>query len=183
MWRLTASEYAAEGSVVIADDICWRPVPGECLGNLACQPLRRRMLGHRKPQQLPPSVAENKKCVELLKGNRRNYEEINRRDPVSVVAQEGLPRLRGSISPRYHVLRDCRLGDVEAELQKLAVDMRRTPERVLRIRSRSSLSICGRPPRGRDFHRQNALKPLRCQRTIVSGLKIIMASRMRGKPR
>jgi hypothetical protein len=41
-----------------------------------------------------------------------------------------------------------------------------------------SLSICGRPPRGRDFHRQNALKPLRCQRTIVSGLKIIMASRM-----
>ena len=54
---------------------------------------------------------------------------------------------------------------------------------ILRIRSRRSLSICGRPPRGRDFHRQNALKPLRCQRTIVSGLKIIMASRMRGKPR
>ena len=38
-----ACEYAAEGSVVVADDICWRPVPGECLGNLACQPLRRRM--------------------------------------------------------------------------------------------------------------------------------------------
>ena len=54
---------------------------------------------------------------------------------------------------------------------------------ILRIRSRTSLSICGRPPRGRDFHRQNALKPLRCQRTIVSGLKIVMASRMRGKPR
>ena len=90
-------------------------------------------------------------------------------------------------SPRYHVLRDCRLGDVEAELQKLAVDVRRTPERVLEtdssIRSRTSLSICGRPPRGRDFHRQNALKPLRCQRTIVSGLMIVMASRMRGKPR
>jgi hypothetical protein len=45
-----------------------------------------------------------------------------------VVAQEGLPCLRRSTSPRYHVLRDCRLGDVEAELQKLAVDMRRTPE-------------------------------------------------------
>src|ERR1019366_2900799 len=35
----------------------------------------------------------------------------------------------------YHVLRDCRLGDVEAELQKLAVDMRRTPERVLEAHS------------------------------------------------
>src|ERR1039457_1564391 len=126
-----ASEYAAEGSVVVADDVCWRLVPGECLGNLACQPLRRRMPGNRKPQQLPPSVAENKKCEELLKGNRRNYKEINRRDPVSVVVKEGLPSLRGATSPRYHVLRDCRLGDVEAELQKLAVDMRRNPERVL----------------------------------------------------
>jgi hypothetical protein len=86
------------------------------------------MPGHRKPQQLPPSVAKNKKCEELLKDNRRNDKEINRRDPVSVVAQEGLPCLRRSISPRYHVLRDCRLGEGEAELQKLAVDMRRTPE-------------------------------------------------------
>jgi hypothetical protein len=29
------------------------------------------MPSHRKPQQLPPSVAKNKKCEELLKGNRR----------------------------------------------------------------------------------------------------------------
>jgi hypothetical protein len=78
---------------------------------------------------------KNKKCEELLKGNRRNDKEINRRDPVSVVAKEGLPCLRRSISPRYHVLRDCRLGDVEAELQKLAVDMRRTPEWVLEAHS------------------------------------------------
>jgi len=34
---------------------------------------------HREPQQLPLSVAKNKKCEELLKGNRRNDEEINRR--------------------------------------------------------------------------------------------------------
>jgi hypothetical protein len=85
-------------------------------------------------------VAENKKCVELLNGNRRNYKEINRSDPVSVVAQEGLPRLRGATSPRYHVHRDCRLGDVEAELQKLAVDMRRTPERVLEAVCTENLS-------------------------------------------
>src|ERR1022692_1586161 len=93
------------------------------------------MPGNRKPQQLPPSVAKNKKCEELPKGNRRNYKQANRRDPVSVVVKEGLPCLRWSISPRYHVLRDCRLGDGEAELQKLAVDMRRTPERVLEAHS------------------------------------------------
>jgi hypothetical protein len=91
------------------------------------------MPGNRKPQQLPPPVAENKKCEESLKGNRRNYKEINRRDPVSVVVKEGLPCLRWSTLPRYHVLRDRRLGDVEAEPQKLAVDNRLvslTPKRV-----------------------------------------------------
>ena len=132
-------------------------------------------------------MAKNKKCEELLKGNRRDDKEINRRDPVSVVVKEGLPCLRRWISPRYHVLRDCRLGDVEAELQKLAVDMRRTPERVLEAHSSdkvAQLFVDLRSATERaDFHRQNALKPLRCQRTIVSGLKIIIASRMRGKPR
>jgi len=90
------------------------------------------MSGHRKPQQLPPSVAENKKCEEWLKGNRRNYKQINRCDAISVVAQEGFSCLRRSTTPRYHVFRACRLGDIEAELQKLAVDMRRTPKRVLK---------------------------------------------------
>jgi hypothetical protein len=40
---------------------------------------------------------------------------------------------------------------------------------ILRIRSRSSLAIRGRPPGERDFHRQKAAKPIRCQRTTVSG--------------
>src|SRR5262245_51108927 len=39
----------------------------------------------------------------------------------------------------------------------------------LRPRSRNSRSIFGRPARCRDFQRQNALKPARCQRRIVSG--------------
>src|ERR1035441_8721977 len=82
-----------------------------------------------------PARSPDRLCEELLKGNRRNYKKINRRDPVSVVVKEGPPCLRWSTSPRYHVLRGCRLGDVEAELQKLAVDMRRTPERVLKAHS------------------------------------------------
>src|SRR5712692_2426790 len=98
-----ACEYATEGPVVVADQICRRHVPGEGFGNLADQPLRGRISGHRKPQQLSPSKAENKKCEELLKGNRRNHKEVYRSDPVSVVAKEGLPCLRRSISSRYHV--------------------------------------------------------------------------------
>ena len=33
----------------------------ECFGDLARQPLRRRLWGHRKPQQLPPSMVKNNK--------------------------------------------------------------------------------------------------------------------------
>src|ERR1700724_1723065 len=45
----------------------------------------------------------------------------------------------------------------------------------LRIRSRTTLPIRGRPPRRRDFHRKYAAKPIRCQRTTVSGLTMVTA--------
>jgi len=51
---------------------------------------------------------------------------------------------------------------------------------ILRIRSRTSLPIRGRPQRGRDFHHQYAAKPIRCQCTTVSALTMVTASRMRG---
>ena len=112
--RDAACEYATEGRVLVADDIYRRPVPRECLGNLACQPLRLRMPDHREPQQLLPSVAENKKCEELLKGNRRNYKEINLRDPVSVVVKEGL-RVDDAIEDQ--LLRVLEPGAIEAALE------------------------------------------------------------------
>jgi hypothetical protein len=47
-------ERAAKCSVIITDEIFGRRVPRECFGDLARQPLRGWVLGHRKPQQLPP---------------------------------------------------------------------------------------------------------------------------------
>jgi hypothetical protein len=52
---------AAKCSVIVTDEIFGRRVPRECFGDLVRQPLRRWVLGHRKPQQLPPSMAKNKK--------------------------------------------------------------------------------------------------------------------------
>src|SRR5215831_20644104 len=40
---------------------------------------------------------------------------------------------------------------------------------IRRMRSRNSRSIFGRPARCRDFQRQNAVKPARCPRRMVSG--------------
>ena len=85
-------------------------------------------------------MAKNKKREELLKANRRNYKEINRRNAVCVIAKESLPSLQRPISSRYHVLRDCRLSDVEAELEKLTVDVRRTPERILETHSSNKVA-------------------------------------------
>jgi hypothetical protein len=101
-------------------------------------------------------MAENKKREQLLKGNRRNHKEINRRNSLHMIAKEGLPRLQW-IAPRQHVDRNRGLGDLDAELEQLAMDL--APHSgfskpILRMRSRTSLPICGRPPAERDFHRQ-----------------------------
>src|SRR5215470_1258377 len=45
---------------------------------------------------------------------------------------------------------------------------------IVRIKSRMSAGTAGRPTRRRDFQRQYRRKPLRCQRTSVSGLKILL---------
>ena len=58
----TSLEHGAKCFVIVANEIFRRPVPWKRFGDLARQPLRRRISGHRNPQQPPPAVAENKKC-------------------------------------------------------------------------------------------------------------------------
>jgi hypothetical protein len=48
-----------------------------------------------------------------------------------MIAKEGFPRLDRSTSPGHHVFRDRRLGNVEAELEQLTMNLGGTPERVL----------------------------------------------------
>jgi len=48
---------------------------------------------------------------------------------------------------------------------------------IRRIQTRSSVSICGRPPRRCDFQRQKRRKPARCQCTSVSGWTIVTTSK------
>jgi hypothetical protein len=55
-------------SVIVTDEIFGRRVPRECFGDLARQPLRRWVLGHRKSQQLSPSMAKNE--IRAFAGDR-----------------------------------------------------------------------------------------------------------------
>ena len=62
----TSLECNTECSVVVANEIFRCSVPGKRFGDLARQPLGRRIAGHREPQQPPPLVPENQKCEKLL---------------------------------------------------------------------------------------------------------------------
>ena len=89
--------------------------------------------------------------------------------------------------PLDHVFGDARLSDLKAELEQFAMDARRAPQRVLDTHppdQRPQIrSICGRPPKDRDFQRQYRRKPARCQRTRVSGRMIVIAFRTEGNHR
>ena len=54
---------------------------------------------------------------------------------------------------------------------------------IRRISARSFVSICGRPPSGRDFQRQLQRKPALCQRTSVSGRMIVRTCEIDGNQR
>ena len=74
-----------------------------------------------------------------------------------MVTQEGAPPRGGRSASLDHILRDAGLSDLKAELEQLAA--RGAPHSGLstlirRMSARRSASICGRPPRGRDFQRQ-----------------------------
>ena len=126
-----------------------------------------------KPQQLSPAVAQDQKREQSLKGQRRDHAHINSSDHLRVVSKKRPPGLRRRPLTPHHVFGDRRLGDFEPQHQQFAMDPGRTPERISllirRMRSRSSRSTFGRPALFRDFQRQNALKPERCHRKMVSG--------------
>src|SRR4051794_3405125 len=50
-------ERDAECSVIVANEIFRCALPRKRFGDLACQPLGRRILCHHNPQQPPPAVA------------------------------------------------------------------------------------------------------------------------------
>jgi hypothetical protein len=77
-------------------------------------------------------MPKHHKRKQPLEGDGRDHKKINRCDPVRVVTKKSLPSLRRPTSPRHHVFRDRRLGNIDAEFQQLTVDPGRTPERILK---------------------------------------------------
>src|SRR5262245_7512979 len=97
------SEDLSVSTVIVTDQIARCRIPWECFYYLPCQPLRRGMLGYRKPEKLSSTMAHDQKGKQALKRHRRNQAEVDRRDCVGMVAQECPPRLRWRSSVFDHV--------------------------------------------------------------------------------
>src|SRR5580704_2569587 len=103
------------------------------LPQLLNDPQTRRVLRDVEVQDPPTVVAEHEEAVENSKGDRGNSEEIHRRDGFPMIAQKGEPAFGpfGISRCSFHPARNSPLGKIETQHEKLPVDARRSPGRIL----------------------------------------------------
>src|SRR6266849_2039549 len=64
-----------------------------------------------------------------------------------MIAKEGLPGLQWPILPGHHIVRNRGLGDIDAELEQLAMDLGGAPRRVFKTHSSDQVAHLFADPR------------------------------------
>src|SRR5205809_1481232 len=123
---------SAVDAIPIPDHVARRLSPRECFGDLACDPVRGRMGCDVDPDKVSARQPDDDEDVEQIEANGRNNEQIHGGDVRCVITQEGAPSLGRRSTSLDHVLRDAGLSDLEAELEQLAMDARRSSQRIFR---------------------------------------------------
>ena len=118
-------------SVAVTDEVARCRVPRECFGYLSGDPLGGRISGHVGPDEPSPLETQDDQPIEKFEPDRRNDEQIDSRDVGGVIAQEGPPAQTGRATTVGHVPGDSGLRDIAPELQQLAMNAWRAPERVI----------------------------------------------------
>src|SRR5437016_5754168 len=126
---LTRKSFAID-LVPIPDQIPRAVLRPARLDQLSPRPLCGRMLRDIEMPQPSPPVAQHHEHKQHSKGRGRDREEIQRDQILGVVLQKRAPRLRRRPPRPDHELRNRRLRYRQAQLQELAVNPRRTPERI-----------------------------------------------------
>src|SRR6267143_6622273 len=121
---------AAVDAVAIAEEIARRRVIRERFDDLLHRPRGSGGIGDVEVQDLPAMMQQDHEDVEHAKGRGWHDEEVDRDEVGDVVLEEGAPRLRGWFRPTRHEPGDSALRDVETDLEQLAVNARRAPERI-----------------------------------------------------
>src|SRR6202163_2245767 len=83
-----------------------------------------------EPQQWPPAMTHNQQAIEQPKRDCRHHEQVHSGNPISMVTKERPPSLRGRNPPLHHIFGHAGLADIDAKLEKLAMDPRCPPQRI-----------------------------------------------------
>ena len=118
-------------AIVIPDEMAWHLIPGERLGELACNPICCRIWRHVNPDQLSTAQPDDDEGIEQPEPDGRDYEQIHGCDIRGMVPQEGAPSLTRRFPSLDHVFGYRQLCDLKAELEQFTMDARCTPNRVL----------------------------------------------------
>ena len=80
-------------------------------------------------------VLDHDKDIQNLEKCRWDREEVDRDQLLRVICEECSPRLRRRLWMPDHVFADGRFRDLDAQLQELAMDARRSPSKVVSAES------------------------------------------------
>src|SRR5260221_9186726 len=89
-----------------------------------------RMRCDAKPQNMSLDMPHNQQAVEQPERDCRHHEQVHRGNPISMVTKERPPSLRGRNPPPHHIFGHAGLADIDAKLEKLAMDRRCSPQRI-----------------------------------------------------
>src|SRR5215467_4208523 len=82
------------------------------------------------PDKVSADQPNDDEDIEQIEANGRNNEQVYGGDARCVVASA--PSLGRRSTSLHHIFRDAGLSDLEAELEQLAMNARRTPQRIFR---------------------------------------------------
>src|ERR1700736_6596846 len=102
----SACDDGAIDPIAITDPVTRSTVPRKCLGDLTCNPFRRRIGCDVDPDEISAINPYYYEAIQQFEANGRDHEQIHGGNVRSVVSQKGLPPLTGWSTSFHHVLGD-----------------------------------------------------------------------------
>jgi len=123
----------AELAITIQNGIAVRTRSRKCLPQLLFYPGSGRVFRDIEMDDLAPTVFDDEETIQDSEGEGRHGEEVHGHDHIAVIAKESCPQLAGLVtrSQAPEIARNSAFGDIEAEFQKLTVNSRSAPGRIL----------------------------------------------------
>jgi hypothetical protein len=90
-----AGKYLSVCTIAIPDQVTRDLLPAARLGELIGDPFGRWIRSNSEPQKSPPAMTHSQQAIEQPERDCRQYEQIHRGNPISMVPKERPPSLRG----------------------------------------------------------------------------------------